>query len=413
MNNVLKSKIRCITSQKAKRDFPLLSRNINDNPVIYLDNAATTLKPRSVLKAMDDYYCNVSANIHRGKHILSEEASDHYEYARSYLADFIGCKSNELIFTKNTTESLNLIALGIGLTKEDNVVVCLDSHLSNILPWKQAANIFITKIDDNGMIDLNHFRDLMKNHPKIVALTYRSNVTGIYHPLKEVIEIAKTFSAVVVIDAAQSIPHRRINVNQLDIDFLAFSGHKMLGPTGIGILYGKMDLLKRMKINYWGGGMIDAIDGNTIVPRRLPYCFEAGTPNISGAYGMIQAIKYLNEIGYDYIEEHDIELGRYIILQALSREYLDVIIPNFNIDRGSTVSFVIKGELMLDEIARILSDSYGLMCRTGHLCSQPYVDFVTRGEVLRISGYIYNSKDDIDYFFNSLDEIINILNHQI
>ncbi len=394
---------------KFKQDFPGLSKELDGTVITYLDNAATSLKPRAMVAAMQEYYLGVSTNIHRGKHYAIEEVSNRYEQARYKTAELIGCHGNEVVFTRNTTESINLVASGLGLTKNDTVVVFSDSHHSNMLPWNKHAKAEFVRFTAGGGVDWEHYRDLLKLQPKVVAITHCSNVTGVYSPIKKIIADAKENGAMVLVDAAQSIPHRRVNVSELDIDFMAFSAHKMLGPTGVGILYGKKQHLENLQVTILGGGMVDWVEIGGYQLRKIPHRFEAGTPNIAGAYGWGAAIDYLHQVGFDNIEEEDKQMGQYMLNQALQRDYLAVINPDPALDRGAVISLGVKGLEDLDDFARILSDSYGIMCRNGHLCAQPYIDAINHGQVLRASAYFYTSRNDVDKFFNSLDEIASML----
>lgn len=395
--------------EKFKRDFPGLSKELDGSPVTYLDNAATSLKPVAMVEAVQEYYLGVSTNIHRGKHFAIEEVSDRYEQARYKVAELIGCHGNEVVFLRNTTEAVNLVASGLDISPDDDIVVFSDSHHSNMLPWLSRGKVHFVKFSVQGTIDWEHYQALLQLKPKMVAMTSCSNVTGIYIPLQQAVSMAKEVGAMVLVDAAQTIPHRRINVSELGIDFMAFSAHKMLGPTGIGVLYGKSDYLDQLQPNNLGGGMVDWVELGEYRLRKIPHRFEAGTPHISGAYGLGAAIDYLNQIGYSNIQQDDREMGRFMLEQALARDYLQVVNPDPQADRGAVVSVSIPGKENLDEFARILSDSYGIMCRNGHLCAQPYIDAVGTGQVLRASAYFYTSKDAVMKFFTSLDEIADLL----
>ncbi len=394
---------------KFKNDIPGLSKELDGSPVIYLDNAATTLKPRAMVDAMNEYYLGVSTNIHRGKHYAIEEVSNRYEHARYKVAELIGCSGNEVVFLRNTTEAINLVANGIELEPSDDVIVFSDAHHSNMLPWFSRANIHFVQFMENGSIDWDHYRKLLQLQPKVVAINYCSNVTGVYIPLKAAIDLAKHYGAMVVVDAAQAVPHRRVNVSELDIDFMAFSAHKMLGPTGMGVLFGKKEYLEQLKPGNLGGGMVDWVELGSYRLRKIPHRFEAGTPHIAGAYGLSAAIDYLNQIGFDELQQDDTEMGEYMLAKAMERDYLKPVNPDPNLDRGGVISLSFPGTDNLDDFARILSDSYGIMCRTGHLCAQPYIDEMSKGQVLRASAYFYTSRDNIDSFFNSVDEIASVL----
>lgn len=391
-------------------DFPILARKIADNRLIYLDNAATSLTPRQVAAEISRYYLEVSANIHRGKHYLSEDASTTYEEGRYKVAQLIGCFGNEVVFVRNATEALNIVAKGLDIKPGDTVIVCTDSHHSNYLPWLDRANTKMVRLDRQGTVDLDHYQELLKLNPKVVSLTHCSNVSGLYLPIEKMILMAREVGALVAVDAAQSIPHRRLNVRRMDIDFLAFSGHKMLGPTGIGVLYGKQSHLTTMTPVYTGGGMVDWVDTSGYRTRKIPHKFEAGTPHIAGVYGLVAAIKYLEKIGFDRLKAHDLQLGGLLLTEAKKRDYLDIIAPgNNNSEHCATISLKIKGIKDMGNIARMLSDSYGIMCRSGHMCAQPFVDYLADGEVLRASCYLYNTKQDIFDLFQALDDLHHVI----
>jgi len=390
---------------ETRADFPALSRQVDGMPVVYLDNAATTLKPRSVIDAVTHYYANVGASIHRGKHTLSEEASTRYEQVRYQVGQFLGVPSNEIVFTANATSALNLVASGLGLTRDDLVLVALDAHHSNLVPWRQRARVELIRTDAHGVIDLDHYRQLVRSRPRVVAVSGCSNVTGLYAPLADMVRMAREAGALVVVDAAQSLPHRRPAIEELDVDFLACSGHKMLAPTGTGVLWGRFELLQALEPAWLGGGTVDWVDEHGHELRSVPHRFEAGTPHIAGIYGLGEALRYLDRLGRDAVEQHDRELGRLLLEEARKRPWLRVLGDAPGADRAALVSLEVRGIEHLQDIARMLSDSYGIMCRTGHLCAQPIVDRLTPGEVLRISAYVYNTVDEIRHAFEALDEI--------
>lgn len=409
MNPVIEN-VECIDQETRLKDFPILSRVIDDNRLVYLDSAATSLKPVQVVSEISRYYLEISANIHRGKHYLSEEASVFYEEGRYKVAQHIGAAGNEVIFVRNTTEGLNIVAMGLELAKDDTVVVCTDSHHSGYLPWLERAKTCMVRVDAQGLVDLDHYRELLALGPKVVALTHCSNVSGQYVPVGEMARMAKEAGALVVVDAAQSMPHRRIHVDELNIDFLAFSGHKMLGPTGIGVLYGREAHLVKLPPAYLGGGMVDWVDTAGYRTRKIPHKFEAGTPHIAGVYGLVAAVRYLEKIGFERVQKHDLELGKLMLIEAAKRDYLEVIAPgNGSSERCAIVSLRMKQKSDLGDIARMLSDSYGIMCRTGHMCAQPLVDFLADGAILRASAYIYNTQQDVLDLFQALDEIQSVI----
>ncbi|HEY0023411.1 MAG TPA: aminotransferase class V-fold PLP-dependent enzyme [Longimicrobium sp.] len=390
-------------------DFPVLQRQIDGRRIVYMDSAATTLKPRSVIRAVTGYYERYTANIHRGKHRLAEEASDRYEEARYRVATFLRCQGNEVVFVRNTTEALNLVARGLGLERGDTVVGCLDAHHSQVLPWREAATLHTTRLGADGGVDLDHYRELLATRPRVVALTHCSNVTGVYLPLAEMTAMAREAGALVVVDAAQSLPHRRLDMARLPADFVAFSGHKMLGPSGVGVLFGRVELLERLRPALHGGGMVDWVTSESSSVRKVPHRLEAGTPAIEGAIGLGAAVDYLDDLGEEEIDRHDRALSALLLHNAEQREYLRVLGPTRGVERAALVSLTIPGVDDLGDVARALSDSYGVMGRTGHLCAQPYVDAHTPGEVLRLSAYLYNTPCDVAHAFAALDEVASRL----
>ncbi len=392
-------------AERVRPDFPGIKTEVDGKGVVYLDNAATTLKPKAMVDAMNAYYLGISSNVHRGKSYSLELVSNTYEQARYKVASLLNCAGNEVVFLRNTTEAINLVAQGLCLKKEDRVLVFDDSHHSNFLPWVRNATTELITTKADGNLDLDQYFAALKKAPKVVAITHCSNVTGVYAPLDLLVNAAKEAGAIVLVDAAQSIPHRRVNLGQLDIDFLTFSAHKMLGPTGMGILYGKKEQLEKLEPVNLGGGVVDWVEANAYRMRKIPHRFEAGTPHIAGAYGLSAALDYLNRLDYENIQQHDRALGKLMLSLAQEREYVKVINTDSTADRGAVISLFIPGAPSLDDAARVISDSYGIVCRNGFLCAQPYVSQHAQGQVLRISAYIYNTEAEIRQFFNALDEI--------
>lgn len=384
-------------------DFPVLTRTVDGIPVVYLDSAATSLKPRSVTDAVVRYYTEVSANIHRGKHMLSEEASDAYERARQRVAEFVGARCDQVVFTAGTTAGINLLASGLGLGPDDTVLISADAHHSQQLPWRRRARAGFFPVAADGTVDLDAYAGLLRRRPAVVALTHCSNVTGRYAPVDVMARMASEQGALTVLDAAQSVPHRRVNMADLGVDALVFSAHKMMGPTGIGVLVLADRLSAALSPPATGGGTVDWVDQDNIVLRRPPHRFEAGTPHIAGAYGLHAALDYLDRLGLGELAAHDRSMGETLQRHALARDYLTVIGPGPG-DRGGIVSVAVRGCPDLTELARILSDCYGVMCRSGHHCAQPFVDSRSSGQVLRLSAYAYTTDDDIKTAFGALDE---------
>ncbi|MGX5836940.1 aminotransferase class V-fold PLP-dependent enzyme [Aeromonas piscicola] len=393
-----------------RKDFPALSRDIDGQRIIYLDSAATTLKPQSVIQAVTDYYMSNGANIHRGKHRLSEDASDAYEASRVAIAAYIGAAANEVVFTRNTTDALNLVASGLMLKPGEYTVGCFDAHHSQILPWRRAGRMELAHIDEHGRIDREHFRSLLRGRPKVVALTHCSNVTGVVHPVRELIaEIRAACDAIIVLDAAQSLPHERINVAELDIDFMAFSPHKMLGPTGVGCLFGRGAHLSALQPMAVGGGMVDWVDAYGSVERRIPHKFEAGTPAIASVIGCATAVRYLIDSDTPQRHQHERLLCEALVRGALERPYLRLIGPHDTYARIAIATLRLHEDISAGEVARLLSDSYGIMVRSGFLCAQPLVTKIAGGETLRVSAYLYNDVADIERFYLSLDELMSCM----
>lgn len=391
-----------------RADFPVLRRTVDGVPIVYLDSAATSLKPHSVIEATTRYYTEASANIHRGKHMLSEEASDEYERARQRVAEFLGARSAEVVFTAGTTHGINLVAAGLRLDRDDLVLVSADAHHSQQLPWRQRGRVEFIPVLADGSLDLDRYEELLRKQPTVVALTHCSNVTGRYAPVSELAAMARARGAVTILDAAQSVPHQRVDVAALGVDALACSGHKMLGPTGIGVLVVTTDLADRLAVTSAGGGTVDWVDTGRAVFRRPPHRFEAGTPHIAGAYGLHAAVDYLERLGLAEVKAHDQRLGELMWAQARQRGYLAVIGPGPG-SRGAILSMAVDGCADLTDLARILSDSYGVMCRSGHHCAQPFVDAFGHGQVLRMSGYVYTSDDDVEAAFRALDEAVPLI----
>lgn len=387
-------------------DFPALSHDLDGQRIVYLDNAATTLKAKAVIDAISHHYSTNGANIHRGKHRLSEEASDAYEGSRVTVADYLGARASELVFVRNTTEALNVVAHGLRLERDDIVLGCLDAHHSQILPWRRAASLRVARVGRDGRVDLDHFRESLKARPRVVALTHCSNVTGVVHPVAEMIrEVRDSCDALVVVDAAQSLPHEPIDVVELGADFVAFSPHKMLGPSGVGCLYGRAAQLEKLVPLVVGGGMVDWVDASDHVERRVPHRLEAGTPPIASVIGTAAAIRYLGGLDRAMRVGLDRELTQALVDGALARPYLRLIGPADIVDRHPIATLTLAGKASAGEVARLLSDSYGIMCRSGHLCAQPLVTQVAEGEVLRASAYLYNSAAEVERFYEALDEL--------
>ena len=386
--------------EKIREDFEMMKQTMNEKLLIYLDSGATSLKPKSVVEAIEYYNTKKTANVHRGVYKLSNEATALYEGAREKVAKFIGAKSErEIVFTKGATEALNLVAMSYGLHNlkpGDEILTSELEHHSSFLPWQNVAKVtgavlkFIP-LSDDGRITVENFKSVLSDKTKVVAINYVSNVMGYISPIKEVCALAHAQGAVVSIDAAQAAPHLKINVQDLDCDFLSLTAHKMLGPTGTGVLYGKFALLNAMEPVIFGGEMIDIVEFESSTFKDAPYRFEAGTPVIAGAIGLGAAIDYLMSIGLDAIHEHEVMLREYAASEL--KKIKGVTIFNENSDAG-IISFNVDG-VHPHDMATVY-DANGICIRAGHHCAQPLMKWLCQPATLRASVYVYNTKEDID-----------------
>ncbi|HFI0699985.1 TPA: cysteine desulfurase [Streptococcus suis] len=390
-----------IDFERIRRDFPILDQVVNDEPLVYLDNAATTQKPQQVLDVLADYYQKDNANVHRGVHTLSERATARYEAARQKVADFIQAKSSkEILFTRGTTTGLNWVAQFAReiLQPDQEVIISVQEHHSNIIPWQQACQQTGAKLRyvtlKDGELDMDHLRSLLSSKTKFVALAHVSNVLGSVAPIGEIAELVHQVGAYLVVDGAQSVPHMAVNVQELDVDFYAFSGHKMLGPTGIGVLYGKEELLNLMSPVEFGGEMIDFVYEQSATWKELPWKFEAGTPNIAGAIGLGAAIDYLTEIGMDAIQAHEAELVDYVFPKLQAIPGLTIYGSQDLSKRTGVIAFNLD-DLHPHDVATAL-DYEGVAVRAGHHCAQPLLRYLQVPATVRASFYIYNTKADCD-----------------
>ncbi|HEM3539339.1 TPA: cysteine desulfurase [Streptococcus suis] len=387
--------------ERIRKEFSILDQVVNDEPLVYLDNAATTQKPQQVLDVLADYYQKDNANVHRGVHTLSERATTRYEAARQKVADFIQAKSSkEILFTRGTTTSLNWVAQFAKeiLQPDQEVIISVQEHHSNIIPWQQACQQTGAKLRyvtlKDGELDMDHLRSLLSSKTKFVSLAHVSNVLGGVVPIGEIAELVHQVGAYLVVDGAQSVPHMGVNVQELDVDFYAFSGHKMLGPTGIGILYGKEELLNLMSPVEFGGEMIDFVYEQSATWKELPWKFEAGTPNIAGAIGLGAAIDYLTEIGMDAIQAHEAELVDYVFPKLQAIPGLTIYGSQDLSKRTGVIAFNLD-DLHPHDVATAL-DYEGVAVRAGHHCAQPLLRYLQVPATVRASFYIYNTKADCD-----------------
>lgn len=387
--------------ERIRKDFSILDQVVNDEPLVYLDNAATTQKPQQVLDVLADYYQKDNANVHRGVHTLSERATARYEAARQKVADFIQAKSSkEILFTRGTTTSLNWVAQFAKeiLQPDQEVIISVQEHHSNIIPWQQACQQTGAKLRyvtlKDGELDMDHLRSLLSSKTKFVSLAHVSNVLGGVVPIGEIAELVHQVGAYLVVDGAQSVPHMAVNVQELDVDFYAFSGHKMLGPTGIGVLYGKEGLLNLMSPVEFGGEMIDFVYEQSATWKELPWKFEAGTPNIAGAIGLGAAIDYLTEIGMEAIQAHEAELVNYVFPKLQAIPGLTIYGSQDLSKRTGVIAFNLD-DLHPHDVATAL-DYEGVAVRAGHHCAQPLLRYLQVPATVRASFYIYNTKADCD-----------------
>jgi cysteine desulfurase/selenocysteine lyase len=406
--------------QKIREDFPILQREVYGRPLVYLDNAATTQKPLCVLDAMRDEYLNVNANVHRGVHYLSQQATDLHEAARETVRAFINArKTEEIVFTRGTTEAINLVASSFcesQMQPGDEILVTEMEHHSNIVSWqlqamKRGIVVKHLPITDDGLLDLENITNYLTPNTKIISIAHVSNVLGTINPVADIIRIAHERGIPVLIDAAQSAPHMKIDVQALDCDFLALSGHKMYGPTGIGVLYGKEEWLEKLPPYQGGGEMIDKVTWEKTTFERLPFKFEAGTPDYVATHGLATAIKYMEGIGLSNIEAHEKELTSYCMEQLQDIEGLTIYGPSPNTQhpapiKDAVVSFNV-GDIHHLDIGTLL-DRLGIAVRTGHHCAQPLMDRLGISGTVRASFALYNTREEVDALVNGLRRVVQM-----
>ena len=398
-----------INLNKIRKDFPILNEKVNGKGLVYLDNAATSQKPKEVIDSLVSYYEKYNSNVHRGVHTLSIKATDEFEKSRIKIQKFINAKSsNEIIFTRNASESLNLIAYSWGkdnISSGDEIYITPFEHHSNIVPWQmlckeKEAILKYLPLNNNGDIDIKRFSKELSNKTKLVSVTHMSNVLGTVLPLNEIIELAKKYKAVTVVDACQSVPHMPVDVQKIDSDFLCFSGHKMLGPTGIGVLHGKEEILNEMSPFLYGGDMISEVTYEESKWNELPYKFEAGTPNIADSIALGVACEYLDKVGMENIWNHEMELGDYTVNRISELDKFKILGNRSKELRGGVVSFVHE-DIHPHDIGSLL-DGYGIAIRTGHHCAMPLVRSYGVVAASRASFYLYNNKEEVDKLIEGL-----------
>lgn len=404
-----KKRLVAVDPHKYRHDFPILDEQVHGKPLVYLDNAATTQKPQTVIDAISEYYLHSNANVHRAIHQLGERATTAFENSRKKVAKFINAPSEQqIVFTRGTTEAINLVATGWGrkfVGKDDELIISEMEHHSNLVPWQMLAKEVGAKLKfipfkDDGTIDFPVFESLLSGKTKLIAITHMSNVFGTINPIKKIIRMAHDRRIPVLLDAAQSVPHLPVDVQYLDCDFLAFSGHKMMAPTGIGVLFAKRRLLENMDPYQGGGEMINSVWLEDATWNEIPHKFEAGTPNIAGAVGLGAAIDYINSIGMLEMTLWEQELTTY----AMDRmsEVEDIVIYGHAPERGGVISFNL-GDIHPHDMSHLLDQS-GIAVRAGHHCAQPIMRKLNIAATTRASFYFYNTKEEVDYFVEQLHE---------
>jgi len=400
-----------INAQKLRQEFPILEQVVNDEALVYLDNAATTQKPEAVLQTLENYYRKENANVHRGVHTLAQRATQKYETAREKVCQFIHAeKTEEILFTKGTTASLNWIARSFGdrfVQAGDEIVISYMEHHSNIVAWQQLAKrkkavLKYIPLTKKGFLDMEEAKKQITNKTAIVAITHASNVLGVLNPIAELTNLAHLHQAIMVVDGAQAVPHMPVNVKELDVDFYAFSGHKMCGPTGIGVLYGKQEWLEQMEPVEFGGEMINFVHLYESTWADLPWKFEAGTPNIAGGIGLGEAIDYLDKIGLVEIFQHEKELVSYVLPKLQAIEGLTVYGPQDPYEHTGVIAFNLD-DLHPHDVATAL-DMQGVATRAGHHCAQPLLQYLGVAATVRASFYLYNTKEDADRLVEAVKE---------
>jgi cysteine desulfurase/selenocysteine lyase len=405
--------------KKVREDFPILTREVYGRPLVYLDNGATTQKPRQVVEAMVDEYYNVNANVHRGVHFLSQQATDLHEASRETVRGFLNAQStSEILFTRGTTESINLLAFSFGeaMVKEgDEVVVSTMEHHSNLVPWqmmceRKGAHLRVIPMTDEGVLRMDALEELLTERTRIVCVTQMSNVLGTVNPVKDIIKMAHEREIPVLVDGAQSVPHMRVDVQDLDCDFFAFSGHKVYGPTGVGVLYGKEEWLDRLPPYQGGGEMIQTVSFEKTTYNGLPYKFEAGTPDYVATHGLAKALDYVRGLGMEQIEAHEQELMRYALERLEGIEGMRIfglpltscsspLAPN----RGAVISFLVGNIHHLD--MGTLLDRLGIAVRTGHHCAEPLMRRLGIEGTVRASFALYNTKEEVDVLVEGIERV--------
>ncbi len=407
-----------LDTTKIIKDFPILSRQLDGKRLVYLDNAATSQKPASVINALSHYYQYYNANIHRGLHTLSEEATIAFEGTREKVRDFIDAPSEkQIIFTRNATEAINLVVNSWGkhnVGEGDEIVISALEHHSNFVTWQQlalekGATLRFIELTEDGRIDVEHAAEVINSKTKIVAISQMSNVLGSITPVEEIVRLARKNGSLVLLDGAQGVPHLATSVQKLDVDFLVFSFHKMLGPTGVGVLYGRAELLEKMPPFLYGGDMISSVHRDRTKFNEIPWKFEAGTPNIADVIASGAALDYLNDLGMEAVRNHEIEITEYALTRLEDFGGLTIYGPRDANLKGGVVSFNLS-DIHPHDLGQLLNES-GVAIRAGHHCCQPLMNDLKVSGTARASFYVYNTKDDVDVFISALTEARRVFGH--
>ncbi len=401
--------------EQIRNDFPILNQKVNGKPLIYFDNGATTQKPSVVMDAISQYYNEINSNVHRGVHHLSQVSTERYEHSRDVVQQFIGAKSREeIVFSKGTTDAINIVASSWAtefLNEDDEIIISTMEHHSNIVPWQMAckkkkAKLIVAPINNQGELLLDKLKEKVNNRTKLISITHISNTLGTINPIEKIIAFAKSKGIAVLIDAAQSVAHMKIDVKELDCDFLVFSGHKLFGPTGTGVLYAKKKWLDQMPPYQGGGDMIKEVSFEKTTYNDPPHKFEAGTPNISGIIGLATAIEYVQNLGFKFIQQQEQDLLSFATNEMNKIDEIEIIGTASN--KASVISFLVKGTHPFD-VGTIL-DQLGVAIRTGHHCTQPLMNFYNIPGTARVSFSFYNTIDEMKYFIKALKKVISMLN---
>ena len=401
--------------EQIRNDFPILNQKVNGKPLIYFDNGATTQKPKVVMGAISQYYNEINSNVHRGVHHLSQVSTERYEHSRDVVQQFIGAKSREeIVFSKGTTDAINIVASSWAtefLNEDDEIIISTMEHHSNIVPWQMAckkkkAKLIVAPINNQGELLLDKLKEKVNNRTKLISITHISNTLGTINPIEKIIAFAKSKGIAVLIDAAQSVAHMKIDVKELDCDFLVFSGHKLFGPTGTGVLYAKKKWLDQMPPYQGGGDMIKEVSFEKTTYNDPPHKFEAGTPNISGIIGLATAIEYVQNLGFKFIQQQEQELLSFATNEMNKIDEIEII--GTASSKASVISFLVKGTHPFD-VGTIL-DQLGVAIRTGHHCTQPLMNFYNIPGTARVSFSFYNTIDEMKYFIKALKKVISMLN---